>query len=136
MEGQCRVEQHSACKSIYLLLPLQQIRRFSHGTNLMSIPPRDQDIVEGATRRVKGVLVDFMTPIVSNIGVELTIEALIYLHRLISEKAASVASNLRGGRNGHLVLTMAAEEYMEQMGYTFVIPHNPGKYPPTMETTQ
>ena len=40
--------------------------------------------------------------------------------------AASVASNLRGGRHGHLALTITAEDYMEQTGFAFVPPHNSG----------
>ena len=77
------------------------------------------------TSSIKGVLVDFPTPILPNIGKELTREALIDLHQLISVNAESVASNLGGGRHRHLTLTMTYKVYMEQMGYAFVPPHNP-----------
>ena len=66
-----------------------------------------------ATSSVEGVLADFPTPILPTIDGEPTREGLIGIHGLISGNAAFVASNLRGGRNGHLPLTMTAEEYME-----------------------
>ena len=47
-----------------------------------------------------------------------------------------MASNLRGGQHGHLALTMMAEEYMEQTGFTFVPPHNPYNYPQSMGSAQ
>ena len=47
-----------------------------------------------------------------------------------------MALNLRGGLNGHLTLTMTAEDYMAQRVHAFVPPHNPGNYPPTMGTAQ
>ena len=77
----------------------------------------------GATSSVKGILVGFPTPILPNIGGDLTRERLIDIHQLIS---GNVASNLRGGRHGHLALTMTAKEYMEQTGFAFLPPHNPG----------
>ena len=49
---------------------------------------------------------------------------------------ASVASNLRGGRHSHLAITMTLEEYLDQTVHTFIQPHNPGNYPPTMGTSQ
>ena len=58
------------------------------------------------------------------------------INQLIGVNSASVALNLRGGRHGHLILTMAAEDYMEQTGYAFVPPQNPGNYLPTMGTAQ
>ena len=45
-------------------------------------------------------------------------------------------SNLRGGWYGHLMLTMTAEDYLVHMGHTFIPPHNPVNYPPTIGTTQ
>ena len=57
-------------------------------------------------------------------------------YRLISGNAASVMSNLGGGWHGLITLTTAAEEYMDQTGYAFVPPKNPGSYPPIMGTTQ
>ena len=88
------------------------------------------------TSSVKRVLADFSTPIIPNIVGDPMIEVLIELHCLISINMASVASNLRGGRNGHLALTMTAEYYMAQTGYEFVPPHNPVNYPPTMGNVQ
>ena len=41
-------------------------------------------------------------------------------------------SNLRGGQHGHLTLTTISKEYAAQMGFSFVPPHNPGNYQPTM----
>ena len=54
----------------------------------------------------------FPTPILPKIVGEPTREALIDLHRIISGNAASAASNLRGGRHGHLALMMTAEDYL------------------------
>ena len=47
-----------------------------------------------------------------------------------------MASNLKGGRNRHLALTMDMKEYMEQPGYAFVPPHNPSNYPLITGTAQ
>ena len=69
----------------------------------------------GETSSVEGVLADFLKPILPKIYEEPTREGLIDLHRLISGNTASVASNLGGGRHGHLTLTMTADEYMEQI---------------------
>ena len=90
----------------------------------------------GATSNTKGVLTDFPTPILPKIGGEPTREGLIDIHRLISGNAASVALNFGGGRHGHLALMMTAEEYMEQTGFIFVPPHNPGDYPQSMGSSQ
>ena len=90
----------------------------------------------GATRSNKVVLADFPTPILPKICGEPTRELLINIHISISRIAASTASNLRGGRHRHLMLKMVSEEYMEQTGYAFLLPHNPGNYPPTMGTAQ
>ena len=68
----------------------------------------------GATSSDKGVLVDFPTPIIPNIGVEPTRKELIDIHQFISGNAVSVASNLRGGGHRNLALKMMADEYMEQ----------------------
>ena len=65
----------------------------------------------GSTSSFKGVLMDFLTPILRNIDGEPTREVLIEIHRLIIGNAASVASNLRGCRHGHLALTMTDEYY-------------------------
>ena len=47
-----------------------------------------------------------------------------------------VASNLGGGQNGHLMLTMTSAEYTSQTGFKIVLPQNPVNYPPTMVTAQ
>ena len=60
----------------------------------------------GAISIIEGVLVDFLTHLLLNIGGEPTREALIDMHRVISGNLASVASDLGGGRNVDLVLTM------------------------------
>ena len=100
------------------------------------IPLRLQYKMAGTKRIIEGVLSDFSTPIITKIGREPKRESLIELHQLISGNAASVASNLGGGRHGQLVLTTTDEEYMSQKRYAFVPPRNPGNYPPTMGTTQ
>ena len=51
----------------------------------------------GARISVKGVLADFLTPILPKINGYPTREGLIDIHRLISGNAEYVASNLRGG---------------------------------------
>ena len=63
------------------------------------------------TSSFEGVLADFPTPILPNIGGEPTREAMVYLHLLVSGNAASVVSNLGGGRHVHLTLTMTSKEY-------------------------
>ena len=90
----------------------------------------------GATRSVKGVLVEFPTPILPKIGGEPTREGLSNLHRLVSVNMASVVLNLGGGRHRHLALTMTRTEYTSQMGFDFVPQNNPGDYIPTMGTAQ
>ena len=75
-------------------------------------------------------------PILPNIGEELTREALIDLNLLVSANAAYMASNLGGGRHGHLALMITDREYMEQMSFTFLSPQNQVNYPPTMGTNQ
>ena len=55
---------------------------------------------------------------------------------MISGNAASVASNLGGGRHGNIALTMTDKYYMEQTRFSFVPPHNPGKYPQSMGSAQ
>ena len=90
----------------------------------------------GATSSVEGVLKDFQTKILPKISGEPTREALIDLYELISGNEASMASKFIGGRHGHFVLTMTAEEYMEHTGYAFVPTHNPCDYPPTTGTAQ
>ena len=98
----------------------------SHGTYPLSMSPRVQDKMVGATSIIERVFAGFLTPILPNIGREPTREALIDLHQLISGNAALVALNLGGGRSRHLTLTMTDKEYIEQTGYAFVPPHNPG----------
>ena len=68
---------------------------------------------------------ELLTPILLRIGGDPTREALIELHQIISGNAASVASNIGGGRNGHLALTMTNEDYLAQTYYAFVPPYNP-----------
>ena len=76
-----------------------RLDNFLHGTNPPSSPPRAQDKIEGATRIFEEVLADFPTPILPNISGEPTREVLIDQHKLISGKAASLTSNLQGGRH-------------------------------------
>ena len=64
----------------------------------------------GATSSVEGVLADFLTPILLNIGGEPIRERLINIHRLVSGSAASMALKLGGGRYGQLVLMITADE--------------------------
>ena len=90
----------------------------------------------GTTSIVEGVIAGFLTPIIPKIGGYPMESSLIELHRFISQNAVSVASNLRGLRHGNLALPITAENYMEQMEYSFVPPHNPVDYPPTMGTSQ
>ena len=79
--------------------------------NLLSIPPRVQEIMVRETSSIEGVLVDFPTPIISNIGGIPTRESLIDLHELVSGNVVSVASNLGGGRHRHLTLTTTSNKY-------------------------
>ena len=90
----------------------------------------------GTVNRVEGVLVDFLTPILPNIVREPTREFLIKIRQLISGNVASVVSKIRGGRHGHLALTMTARDYLAHMGHMFVPLRNPGDLPLTMSTTQ
>ena len=90
----------------------------------------------GTSNSVKGVLADFLMPILPKTVGEPTRESLIKIHPLISESGASVASNLGEGWHGHLALTMTAEEYLSQTGHVFVPPHNLNDQPPTMGTVQ
>ena len=108
----------------------------SQGTNPLSSPTRVKDEMAGATSRVKGFLADFQTPVLPNIGGEPTRKVLIKIHLLISGNAAAVASNLGGVRHRHLALTMTAYEYMEQTGFVFAPPHNPGNYLQSMGIAQ
>ena len=79
---------------------------------------------------------DFPTPILPKIDGEPTREGLIDLNLLVSGNAASVASNLGGGRHGHLALTMKAKYYRSQTLFAFFLPHNPDDYPQIMGNTQ
>ena len=82
--------------------------------------------MEGATTSVEGVLTDFLKPTIPKTGGESTIEGLIKLHQLVSGNAVYMLSNLRGGRHGHLALTIRSKEYDTQPGFVFVLPNNPG----------
>ena len=82
--------------------------------------------MSGATIIVEGVLVEFLTLIITNIVGEPTIESLTALHQLISGNAAYVVSNLEGCRHGYLTQTITSKEYISQTGYAFVPLHNPG----------
>ena len=90
----------------------------------------------GETSSVDRVLAYFLTPILMKIDGELTQEGLIDLHRLVSGNTSSVALNLRGGRHGHLALTMTAEEYRAYMLFSFVPLRNSGEYPHSMGNSQ
>ena len=90
----------------------------------------------GETSIVNGVLTDFLTPVIPKIGGEPTIEGLIKIHLFISGNVVSVASNLGGSQHVHLALTTTAEEYLEQTGFVFVSPDNPGDYPQSMCSAQ
>ena len=85
-----------------------------------------RDDLAGATSNVEGFLADFLTPILPKIDREPTREEMINLHILISGNAASVESNLGGGRHRHLALTMMSKEYRAHTGFAFLRPHNPG----------
>ena len=50
---------------------------------------------------------------------------LINLHQIVSVNTASVASSFKGGRHGHLTLTMTSKEYTAHIGYTFVLLKKP-----------
>ena len=95
-----------------------------------------QDEIAEATKSVGGFLADFPTPILPKIDREPTIKGLIDIYKLISGNAASMASNLGRGQHGHFALTMTAEDYMEQTGFTFFPPHNPGNYPESIWSAQ
>ena len=59
--------------SIYITHYLfNRLDKLSHGTNPLLIPPRVQYKIAGTTSSVKGVLADFSTPILPNIGGEPT----------------------------------------------------------------
>ena len=47
-----------------------------------------------------------------------------------------MASNLRGGQHGHLMLKMIDKEYRAHKGFAFVPPHNRGDYPRSMGDAQ
>ena len=67
--------------SIYITYYLlNRLDELSHGKNLSSIPPREQDIMARRTSNVKGVLADLLAPILPKTGGEPTREALINLH--------------------------------------------------------
>ena len=55
---------------------------------------------------------------------------------IVSANAASVVPNLGEGRHCNLALTMAAGEYLSQMGHAFVLTQNLANYPPKMDTVQ
>ena len=110
---------------VYSNYLFNRLEGFYHVTNLPSNPIRVQDNMVGIANSTKGVFMDLLTQILLKIGGYPTREALIELHQLISGNAASVASNIGGGRNGHLALTMTNEDYLAQTYYAFVPPYNP-----------
>ena len=121
---------------IYTFYLFNVLYELSHGTNPPPSSPRVQDKMAGTTSIIKGVLADFLTLILPKIGGDPRREALIELHWLISVNLESGESNLGGGPNGHLTLTITAQYYMAQTGYAFVTPHNSGYFPPTIGTAQ
>ena len=80
----------------------------------------------GSTSSIKGVLVDLLTPTISNIIREPAREALIDIHFIISSNAESSVSDLGGGRHDHLASTMSLDYYLNHMEHTFIPPPNPG----------
>ena len=90
----------------------------------------------GETSSVEGFLANVPTLVHPNINREPTREGLINIHRLINGNTASVVSNLRGAQHGHLALIMTVKEYMEQTGFAFVTPHNPGNCSQRMGSSQ
>ena len=74
----------------------------------------------GATGSVEGVLADLPTPIIPKIGGELAREVIIDLHQLVSGNTASIVSNLGGGQNGHLALTITRKKCMADTSSVFV----------------
>ena len=90
----------------------------------------------GATTRFEGVFTGLLTPIIPKIGGEPTREGLVELHQLVSGNVASVLPNLGGGRHRYLTLPITSEDYKSQTGFSFVLPHNPGNYPPTIGNSQ
>ena len=85
---------------------------------------------------IKGVLTEFLTPILMNIGGGPTREGLIDIDQLISGNAASVSSKLRGGRHVQLALKITRKEYASQTGFMFFQPHNLGNYLSDMGNAQ
>ena len=108
----------------------------SHGMNSTSRPTRAQDVMAGATASVEEVLLDFLTHFLTKIGGEPTREGIIEIHWLVSGNAASVLSNLIGGRHGHLALTITSKDYAAYTSFVFILLHNSGNYPPTMGNSQ
>ena len=82
----------------------------AYRTNLLSKTPRVRDIMVGVVSSAEGVLVKFPRPILTKIRGEPTREVLINLHELVRVNAASVASNLGGGRHKHIRLEMTSAE--------------------------
>ena len=92
--------------------------------------------MEGTPGNMEEVLSDLLMLILPNIVGEPTREAFVELHIIINMNAASVTSKLGGGSHGHLTLTMATDDYLDQTGNYFVPLHNPGNYPLMKVTTQ
>ena len=90
----------------------------------------------GETTNIKGVLADFLTPILPNIRGEPIREGIIELHQFISGNVASMSSNLGGVQHSHLALAMTSESYAAQMVSASVPSHNSGDYLLTMGNTQ
>ena len=90
----------------------------------------------GTYNSIKGVLSDFPTLILPEIFGEPTREYHTKIYRLISGNAESMVSNLGGGRNVHLALTITTYDYLAQTGHAFVSLYKPIDPPLTMRTAQ
>ena len=90
----------------------------------------------GTYNSIKGVLSDFPTLILPEIFGEPTREYHTKIYRLISGNAESMVSNLGGGRNVHLALTITTYDYLAQTGHAFVSLYKPIDPPLTMGTAQ
>ena len=90
----------------------------------------------GSIISVEGVLTDFLTLILPKIFGETMKEALIKIHHLISSNTEFISSNLGRVLPFYMALTMAADDYLSQMGHAFASRHNLGNYPPTLGTAQ
>ena len=99
---------------------------YTNGKKPPLIPQGAHDNMVGATNSAEGVLAKFLIPISPKIDGGPTRESLIEIYLLICGNVASMASNLGGGRHGHLELKMNVKDYLAQIGHPFVPTHNPG----------